>query len=100
MKLVPILEFLSKTKDVRKFIEQFVYNNKILFEEAMEIIKMKELMDSKNKIDNNENNNSNSNINKKNNDDLDDKFMHNIKAINKDNFNFEDDSSIIKDEKE
>ena len=29
MKLLPILEFLSKTKDVRKFIDQFVYNNKV-----------------------------------------------------------------------
>ena len=76
MKLVPILEFLSKTKDVRKFIEQFVYNNKILFEEANEIIKMKELMDLKNNNDMNDNN-------KKYITGLDDKFVHNIKSINK-----------------
>ena len=92
MKLVPILEFLSKTKDVRKFIEQFVYNNKILFEEANEIIKMKELMDLKNNNDMNDNN-------KKYITGLDDKFVHNIKSINKKNINFEDDSSLIKEEK-
>ena len=85
MKLVPILEFLSKTKDVRKFIDQFVYNNKILYEEAMEIIKIKELMDMTNK-----NNNNN---------DIDEKFTHNLKILNKDEFNFEDNSSI-KEEKE
>ena len=74
MKLVPILEFLSKTKDVRKFIDQFVYNNKILYDEALEIIKMKELMDEK--------------------------YMHNLKLLNnKDEINFEDDSTI-KDEKD
>ena len=74
MKLVPILEFLSKTKDVRKFIDQFVYNNKILFDEAMEIIKMKEL--------------------------IDEKYMHNLKLLNnKEEINFEDDSSV-KNEKE
>ena len=85
MKLVPILEFLSKTKDVRKFIDQFVYNNKILYEEAMEIIKIKELMDMTNKE-------SNTN-------DIDEKFTHNLKMINKDEFNFEDNSSI-KEEKD
>ena len=74
MKLVPILEFLSKVKDVRKFIDQFVYNNKILYEEALEIIKMKEIMD--------------------------DKYMHNLKLLNKEEINFEDDSSLIKGEKE
>ena len=74
MKLVPILEFLSKTKDVRKFIDQFVYNNKILYEEAFEIIKMKEL--------------------------IDEKYMHNLKLLNnKEEINFEDDSSI-KNEKD
>ena len=82
MKLVPILEFLSKTKDVRKFIDQFVYNNKILYEEAMEIIKIKELMDLTNK--------NNLNINN----DLDEKFTHNLKMINKEQFNLEENSSI------
>ena len=73
MKLVPILEFLSKTKDVRKFIDQFVYNNKILYEEALEIIKMKELFDKKN------NNN----------------FSYNLKVLPKDNF----EDSSLKEEK-
>ena len=68
MKLVPILEFLSKVKDVRKFIDQFVYNNKILYEEALEIIKMKEIMDEK--------------------------YMHNLKKVNKEEINFEDDFSV------
>ena len=101
MKLVPILEFLSKTKDVRKFIDQFVYNNKILYDEAMGIIKMKELIDLKN------NNNKNNNKNKKNNNnnlkeqfDLDDNFIHNLRLLNKDNFNLEDDSSLKEEEKE
>ena len=99
MKLVPILEFLSKTKDVRKFIDQFVYNNKILYDEALEIIKMKELIDmqnNKNKIDNG----INTNEDKKNNEfDLDNNFVHNLRLLNKDNFNFDDDSEI-KEEKE
>ena len=73
MKLVPILEFLSKVKDVRKFIDQFVYNNKILYEEALEIIKMKEIMDEK--------------------------YMHNLKMMNKEEINFEDDSSVKEEEK-
>ena len=101
MKLVPILEFLSKTKDVRKFIDQFVYNNKILYDEALEIIKMKELIDmqnNKNKIDNG----VNTNEDKKNNEfDLDNNFVHNLRLLNKDNFNFNfDDDSEIKEEKE
>ena len=99
MKLVPILEFLSKTKDVRKFIDQFVYNNKILYDEALEIIKMKELIDmrnNKNKIDNGVNTNDD---HKNNEFDLDNNFMHNLRLLNKDNFNFDDDSEI-KEEKE
>ena len=87
MKLVPILEFLSKTKDVRKFIDQFVYNNKILYEEAIEIIKIKELMDMRN-----------NNKNKKN--DLDDRFVHNLRKLNNEEINFEDESSSEKEEKE
>ena len=87
MKLVPILEFLSKAKDVRKFIDQFVYNNKILYEEAIEIIKIKELMDMRN-----------NNKNKKN--DLDDRFVHNLRKLNNEEINFEDESSSEKEEKE
>ena len=105
MKLVPILEFLSKTKDVRKFIDQFVYNNKILYDEAMEIIKMKELIDTennKNKKDNGNDNNENKidNNNKKNEYDLDNNFIHNLRLLNKENFNFDDDSEIKEEEKE
>ena len=93
MKLVPILEFLSKTKDVRKFIDQFVYNNKILYEEANEIIKMKEIIDAK------YNNKGNHDKDNKNEIDFDNNFLHNLRLLNKDNFNYEDDSSI-KEEKE
>ena len=62
MKILPVLEFLSKTKDVRVFINRFVYNNKILYDEASEIIKMKEIIDKKN-VKNN------------------DKYVNNIKMI-------------------
>ena len=93
MKLVPILEFLSKTKDVRKFIDQFVYNNKILYDEAMEIIKIKELIDMKNKKNKYNGDNEKKEI------DLDSNFIHNLKLLNKDNFN-EDDTSIKEEEKE
>ena len=82
MKLVPILEFLSKVKDVRKFIDQFVYNNKILYEEAMEIIKIKEYIDKTNKIKNNKDNN------------ISDNFTHNIRVLPKDII---DDSSLKED---
>ena len=70
MKLYPILEFLSKTKDVRIFIDKFVYNNKILYDEAMELISMCELIDKKNNSINNDINNKN-NIN----------VTHNLKVI-------------------
>ena len=87
MKLVPILEFLSKTKDVRKFIDQFVYNNKILYDEAMEIIKMKELFDKKNNLIYNLNNQKNNSIN--------DNCIHNLKILPKDN----SEDSSLKEEK-
>ena len=38
-KIFPILEFLSKTNDVRLFINKFVNNNEIIFNTANEIIK-------------------------------------------------------------
>ena len=86
MRLLPILEFLSKAKDVRKFIDQFVYNNKILFNEAMEIIKIKEMADKKkNSIYNHKNNNINDN------------FSYNIKVLPKENF---EDSSLKENKKE
>ncbi len=42
MELAQILEFLFKTKVEEKFIDQFLYNNKILYDEIIENIKMKE----------------------------------------------------------
>ena len=85
MKLLPILEFLSKTKDVRKFIDQFVYNNKILFEEAMEIIRIKEINNIKNNLLNIQKNNNNDN------------FINNIKVLQKES---NEDSSLKEDKKE
>jgi hypothetical protein len=72
MKLVPILEFLSKTKDVRKYIDKIVYNNKILFEDAKELMKMKEYID---------------------------KSTNSINMKNILNYNFLDEDSTIKDSK-
>ena len=86
MRLLPILEFLSKAKDVRKFIDQFVYNNKILFNEAMEIIKIKEMAEKKNNLINNQKNNH-----------INDNFTYNIKVLPKEN---SEDSSLKEDKKE
>ena len=85
MKLLPILEFLSQTKDVRVFIDKLVYNNKILYEEAAELIKMKELIDKKNiyNIDNIDENDNN------------EKFTNNIKMIPKENI---EDSNLNEEE--
>ena len=38
-KIFPILEFLSKTKDVRTYIKKFVINNEIVYDMANELIK-------------------------------------------------------------
>ena len=38
MKIEPLIIFLSKTKDVRKYIDRFVNDNEILYNEAMSII--------------------------------------------------------------
>ena len=84
MRLLPILEFLSRTKDVRKYIDQFVYNNKILFNEALEIIKIKEMNDKKNNM---------LKIQKNNN--INDNFLHNIKVLPKENL----EDSSLKDDK-
>ena len=82
MKLVPILEFLSKVKDVRIFIDIFVDNNKILYKDAMDIIKKEDLIDKKyfnvKNIENKDNNISHD-------------FTPNIKVIPKENL---EDSSL------
>ncbi len=67
VKLIPILQFLAKVNDVRTYIEKFVLDNEIIFEEAYEIINneldsdINSLTESLNNI--NENNNINNNIN-------------------------------------
>ena len=58
-KIIKILEFLAKTKDVRKYIKKFVKENEIIYEDAMNYIKN---FENKNKtINNNINNNLNNN---------------------------------------
>ena len=62
----PLLEFLSNTKDVRKYIKKFVKNNIINYDMAYRIIKEnKDGKKSKNKKDNtnNKDNNNTNNIN-------------------------------------
>ena len=66
-KIEPLLIFLSKTKDVRKYIDKFVYDNEILYNDAMNIINFYEknkdnlkYLDDKNNSDND--NDSDSNI--------------------------------------
>ena len=39
MKIEPLIVFLSKTNDVRPFIDKFVDDNEILYREAMTFIK-------------------------------------------------------------
>ena len=65
-KIQPLLEFLSNTKDVRKYIKKVVKNNVINYELADKIIKENESKVN-NEIDNNEDNNKNNIINKNNN---------------------------------
>ena len=82
MKLLPILEFLSKVKDVRIFTKIFVDNNKILYKEAMEIIKKEDLIDKKYfnvKYDENKDNNTCN------------EYIPNIKVLPKENL---EDSSL------
>ena len=62
MKIESIIIFLSKTKDVRKYIDQFVNDNEILYSEAKEIIDRFEndgieVTEEDDKNNNNENNN-------------------------------------------
>ena len=77
MKLLPNLEFLSKVKDVRIFTKIFVDNNKILYRDAMEIIKKEDLIDKKFfnvKNDGNKDNNTTCN-----------EYTPNIKVLQKEN---------------
>ena len=68
-KIEPLLIFLSKIKDVRKYIDKFVYDNEILYNDAMNIINFYEknkdklkYIDDKNNSDNDDDNDSDSNI--------------------------------------
>ena len=88
-KIFPLLEFLSKTKDVRTYIKQIVINNEILYEKAKELINKF----NKNKKDNNtqkRTSNNNINILKDNKDDNERKAISvniNINIKNKSKFN-------------
>ena len=61
--IIPILEFLSTVKDVRKIISKIVENNEICFEKVEEIIKNEEINNKNNANNNNVNNNSFNNKN-------------------------------------
>ena len=64
-KIEPLLIFLSKIKDVRKYIDKFVYDNEILYNDATNIINLYEKnKDNLKYIDdkNNSDNDSDSNI--------------------------------------
>jgi len=76
MKLLPILEFLSKVKDVRIFTKIFVDNNKILYKDAMDIIKKEDLIDKRYF-------NTKNNGNKDNN--ICNEYTPNIKVLSKEN---------------
>ena len=70
-----ILEFLSKAKDVRKYIKKFVYDNEIAYMEAINIIKQVEIQ---NKTDIDSKNNNNTYMNKTN-------VSNNVNKSNDDN---------------
>ena len=108
-KISEILEFLSKTVDVRNYIKKFVKKNEIQYEEALNLIKTienkkvkienKSFINSEDNLNNNSNyenninntslvnnisnlkNNKNININKKM-DDIDDNICFNMKPVN------------------
>ena len=65
IKITKLLEFLSKIKDVRKYIKKFVKENEILYEEALSFIKNFENK-NKNIRQNNNNINNNSFVSKTN----------------------------------
>ena len=78
-KIFPILEFLSKTKDVRMYINKFVKNNEIIYDTANELIKN---INEKNKTNNNNkniisnnNNTNNNNITNDNKDEIERKAI-------------------------
>ena len=90
-KIEPLIIFLSKVKDVRKYIDKFVDDNEILFNKAISIIncEKKKLEDLKEEEGNNNTNNS----------DIDDKKTYlnkkkiklkeyKINLINNNNYNF------------
>ena len=84
-KIFPLLEFLSTTKDVRPFINQFVSDNEIIYEDSYEIINAftkqdmeKEKEKDKENDKNSNNTYTNNNINK---DTINNKEENNKKAI-------------------
>ena len=60
--ITPLLIFLSKTNDVRKYIEKFVYFDKINYTKALQIID-EEISKKENLLSDNDNNNNNDNDN-------------------------------------
>ena len=72
MKIEPLLIFLSKANDVRKYIDRFVEDNEILYNEAMSIIDYHEKNQNKlnNLDDDKSDNNSDSNNDGRNEDNI------------------------------
>ena len=89
-KITTLLEFLSKTKDVRKYIKKFVKENEIIYEDALNFIKNFENKQINNNINNNLNNlnnNNNSFINKTNNTNILNNTTNNENENNTSNLN-------------
>ena len=86
-KIEPLIIFLSKTNDVRKYIDKFVDDNEILYKKAMSIIHNKEnnenddkdISDNEKDISNDDNDNNNNYINNLN---IIDKFKLNDYKMN------------------
>ncbi len=87
--IIPILEFLSTVKDVRKIISKIVENNEICFEKVEEIIKNEEINNNNNANNNNVNNNIvNNNINNNVNNNVNNNNVNNnINNVNISNVN-------------
>ena len=83
-KISKLLEFLAKTKDVRKYIKKFVKENEIIYEDALIFISNFENKNMENNINNNLNNN-NSFVNKTNNTVLNNTTNNEINTSNCDN---------------
>jgi len=93
-KILPLLIFLSKVKDVRKYIEYFVEDNEIKYDEAMDFISKIEKSENNKLLKLNENNKENIN---NNNDNKSKDEQKNKENINNNNDNKNKDEQKIKE---